>query len=576
MQRSPLEPPGSDEADSDWVLISSEDLQKRPKPLEQKTELVRAKILHSLTDLEPLLTDFLHLSAMASGDELSAESNPLLVGYFFNMLKVMKELFKPTPSLLPPEKKDEKAFEELRTKFSENRPIRHLLEHIHQRSGFLKLTPEGIGVDETQFEPEDMQINVVTLNGAWLPEVGFIEDPFIQINKPILRPNRIRANDAVELLKDIIKLKKLHIIFFEEAFDKRTRNFLIEEFQKLGFESIGKEGERLFNAGSGLLGFYNKEFLTLYNCIFQLFPGARIGAEMAAGKGVWGGNFIANVNGKKRAFTVFFTHEMTPGFFNWIEAVQGTMSEVRGRESGDIHFLSGTWAKQNIIDPNTKERIPHLGIIYAGDMNKTMSLPYQLLSISTGKSTGNKNLLLDVKYAGDHNLGLSLLSKSKKDSWCIPKNSKWICDPKTIRSTGKKPVNSTKMIEALLGNFATGTAFPQDILKRNKNGLAELTLQTTENHVIDLLAAEPDEAAIKAFESYVVLTVNKSGKAISDHLMLWAVAVFGRPNAEPSRELVSLADKIPYSLFGSDSRPESRSALEVQTEDDIESTFEFV
>lgn len=523
MQRSLVE-------SEDWVLLEERDysLEKR----EKKNDLSEA-IVETLATSQQQLTLFLRQITQI-GDELSPETNPLMIRYLLNLLRVTEELFKPYPAFLTDEEKDQKAYETLLFELKTYKPLKDLVQHVHTRSSFMTVQKEGIGIAQRFQSPDDIELNLLTFNGAWLPELGMADHPLIQINKKILRNNTIRAREAIEFLSELIKLKSLDIFYFEEAFDKRIRRLLIEAFGAMGYASLGSEGEAYFNAGSGLLGFYKKDRLTLCDTVFQSYKGTGIGAKIVehlgsetfAQKGIHGAKFIVtNQHGKKNVVSTLATHQMTAGFFSNDDTWEGSISDVRGRESQMVHFMAENWAKLPIKD-DKGETIPHLGTAILGDFNKTLGLPYQMLSVSTGMSAPNHFEPLDVKYSGDHNLGLNLLSNTKKSCWPFPRNAKWAMNPKPGRTNGKKPINHERIQEAILENLATGTTFPATLLTSNKKGEQELTLQTTENRVIDLIAVSPDQSTIKAFESWIVLSINSSGKAISDHTMLWSVALF--------------------------------------------------
>ena len=443
---------------------------------------------------------------------------------------INKELLRPDPLPLPADQKDEKAYQALREKLSAHKPLQELIDHIWKRSRFLKV---GENVGPNAKKPNDtIQLSAMTLNGAWLPEYFF---GLLQFNS-FLRHNPERLQEAIDLFHEIIQnITQLDFIFLEEAWknllsEGSTRQFLKEQFTRMGYHVFADQHDQFLSLGSGLLGFSKHPIV---DESFRGFVKRRTGTETIAHKGAAVAMVLID---NKYTVTLATMHATSgDGIIQNDVNILGTTSELRGEEQQLMHTLVEEYNKEVVIvNPKTGKPYPHLGTIYGEDTNKTNNQLYQLLALSTGKSL-NQRLEGNIKYQGDFNNFKGILTRLTKECWPIPLNSIDVLQPKTTQSGSKKSIDSSLEEKAKTENLATGSTYSAEDLRENKAGHKELTLQTTEHHVIDMIAVKPnDKAPLKAFESYLLNATNTSGKAITDHAGLIAFMLFATPkeNAE--------------------------------------------
>jgi len=540
---------------------SKEDLEQT---LDELVMMLEAALTlhHKLTEADPKDLD---AALKKKGGHLAQGSFKLVSELTSSLMYLLKELLQPDPQPLSAQEKDEKAYQAVRAKLEKNPALQELLDHIWKRSSFLNIG-KNIGPDAKP-AANTLQLSAVTINGAWLPTIFGVS-----LNS-FLRSNYERSHDTVNLLQDFIEnIAPLDFIFFEEAWktilcEGETRRFLKAEFEKLGYEAFGDEAASAFSMGSGLLGFSRHHII---DQTFKAFIKRRAGTETIAHKGIEGAKVVIDLKKlyekiplselqklfpnipfaegqDKFLLTVIMTHETSgDGIFN-DKNVLGTTSELRGEEQQLMHNLAEEWGAQPVINKDTGQPYPHLGVVFAGDTNKTNNQLYQLLSLCTGNSPYNQRQQGDVKYSGDFNNLKAILTKLRKDCWPFARNAVDIMSQKTERAPGGKPTNEEALAEAKQENLATGSTYSVADLKANKAGKKELTLQDTERRMIDIIAVKPTrQEYLKAFECYFINLINSDKKAISDHLGLLAIWAFALENVT----LPTLSDKKSITQFG--------------------------
>jgi endonuclease/exonuclease/phosphatase family metal-dependent hydrolase len=304
-------------------------------------------------------------------------------------------------------------------------------------------------------------LSFMTYNIASLP--AFLE---LQINSDFLRPNLERVEEIANVINGFARPP--NVIAFEEAFDPSVRSLLKEKLSALYPYNSGEYGQKLLNAGSGLLLLSQYPILEIS---FHPYKNAMVGEETLANKGFITAKLQYNDN---YFVTVIITHLTAGGaIFKDEQAKYGTTSYRRGVQMGEIHDEIQSVGSRA---PSGYENLNYLKSFVMGDLNTALNSERQQKSISTGLSNnGFENG--QIKYPGQYAL-FTILNNT------IPANFLEVRDLAKQRGEGKT-INPDLLAQATQENKFTGTTAPEILLKNNKTMGSSITRQQAEGKVID-------------------------------------------------------------------------------------------
>lgn len=348
-------------------------------------------------------------------------------------------------------------------------------------------------------------INLMTYNIACLPsKFG------IQINGSFLRPNLER----VEAITQVINQWNLnksditpHLIAFQEAFDSKVRSALKEKLTRYYPYNSGDMGEKLFNAGSGLLLFSQYPIVSLD---FHAYTNMMAGEEWLANKGFITAKVKVN---EGHYITVILTHlEAGGAIFKEEQSKYGTTSFRRGEQMGYIY--------KEILE--TANKAPTDKTFVMGDFNTRLNSERQQKSISTGLSNNGYHEG-EIKYLGQFHLFNYLENITPNNFFevrILPKQ----------KGEGKS-VDPALLQQAISLNKFTGSDMLSSDLTVNKNKGTPITRQQSEYNIIDGIFSSHD--GVSGHLQTEVLSLNDYSTypySMSDHWAIIGRYQFTSPN----------------------------------------------
>jgi endonuclease/exonuclease/phosphatase family metal-dependent hydrolase len=320
--------------------------------------------------------------------------------------------------------------------------------------------------------PYNGTINLMTYNIGCLPTLGGM-----QVNGDFLRPNLERATEISQVVNAWNQggtvfssqgLQAPNVVGFQEAFDKKVRALLVQKLSAYYPYNTGNAGEKILNAGSGLLLFSQYPILEVE---FHPYANEMVGDETLANKGFITAKMKYN---NEYFFTVIVTHlEAGGGIDKDKQSLEGTTSIRRGEQMGRIYAQIQTKAS---VAPKGSESLKYLKTFVIGDLNTTLDTESEQKSISSGSSRTNGYKKGQIKYPGQYWL-FSILKNS------VPTN---FFEVRVMNGEHEgKVVDPVLLQEAIQQNKFTGSIYPETELKKNKNEQIQLTRQTSGNRIID-------------------------------------------------------------------------------------------
>lgn len=321
-------------------------------------------------------------------------------------------------------------------------------------------------------------INFMTYNIACMPsQFG------LQMNGDILRPNLERAQNIANQVNQLNQnpgqvVPMPNVIAFEEAFDGNVRNLLLQQLSARYPYNSGHLGEKVLNAGSGLLLLSQYPILAME---FHPYTNIMVGDELLANKGF----IMAKLKYSDKYFiTVVLTHLGSGDAVNKeAQSEEATTSFRRGEQMARIYALIQTKAS---TAPAGYENLQYLKTFVLGDFNQPLNNEREQKSISTGMS-GNGYKTGQVKYPGQYWL-FSILKNT------VPANFADVRDMSTTQGQ-RKAVDSSLLQQAIQAHKFTGSTISVEDLKVNKNQGTPIKRETSEYNVIDGMFTSLDGAA---------------------------------------------------------------------------------
>jgi len=353
-------------------------------------------------------------------------------------------------------------------------------------------------------------INFMAFNIACLPSVGNL-----QINGDILRPNTERATEIINVIDQWSANKaEPNIISFEEAFDPSVRTLIKDKLSAYYPYNSGEYGQKLLNAGSGLLMLSQYPILDI-----QFFPYKNImfGDETLANKGF----IVAKLKYNDNYFiTVITTHlESGDALLKDKQSQYGTTSYRRGVQMGYIYDQIKTAAT---VPPKGYENLKYLKTFVMGDFNTALNDEREQKSISTGLSNNGFHPG-DIKYPGQYALFNTLQNT-------VPANFFEVRVLPTEKGAGKT-VDPNLLQQAVAQNQFTGSTLPDDLLKINKDQATAITRQQSEYEIIDGIFTTYD--GVNGTLQTQLLSLDELTQykyEMSDHFTLWGQFTFQPPS----------------------------------------------
>lgn len=349
-------------------------------------------------------------------------------------------------------------------------------------------------------------INFMAFNIACLPSgLG------IQINGKFLRPNIERVNEIINVVDQWNANKAApNIIAFEEAFDPNVRTLIKDKLGPYYPYNSGDQGQKPFNAGSGLL------LLSQYPILdIQFFPYKNImlGDETLANKGF----ILAKLKYNDNYFiTAVITHlESGDAILKNDQSKYGTTSYRRGVQMG---YIADQIQENASVVPAGHENLKYLKTFVLGDFNAPLNNEREQKSISTGMSNNGFHKG-EIKYPGQYHL-FTLLENT------VPTNffeTRILPDKKGDGKT----VNPDLLKQAVVENKFTGSTMHDDVLTINKDQATFVTRQQSEYEIIDGIFASHD--GINGNMQSEIRSLNEISQykyEMSDHFTLWGTFTF--------------------------------------------------